>query len=82
MKPKHPPKPRPAKRPATPAADENLAEAGDTPDEPADAQRPAPADVQRADEHAAGSIETVAEDEADGGVDATLDESAPRPRGP
>lgn len=82
MKPKHPRKTRPARRLPAPATDAPPAEAGDVPDEPEEQGRPAPADVQRADEHAAGSIETVAEDEADGGVDATLDESAKRPRGP
>jgi hypothetical protein len=81
MKPKHPPKPRPAKRPAAPAA-ETPTEAAVGAKEPSERQRPSPDDLQRAGERAEGSIEAVAEDGAEGGVDATLDEDRTRPRGP
>jgi hypothetical protein len=77
MKRKNPPRPRPAKRPAAPATEAPTEEMVGA-DEAIDRQRPAADDVQRADERTEGSIESV----ADGGVEATLDEDATRPRGP
>ena len=77
MKRKNPPRPRPPKRPAAPATEAPTEEMVGA-DEAIDRQRPAADDVQRADERTEGSIESV----ADGGVEATLDEDATRPRGP
>jgi hypothetical protein len=72
MKPKHPPKPRSAKRPAAPAA-ETPAEAAVGAKDPAERQWPAPDELQGAGERAEESIEAVAQDGAEGGVYATLD---------
>ena len=80
MRPKHPAKPRPAKRPVTPAS-ESPAEEATGAEEPTERQRPSPDEVRRPDEGAKRSIEAVAEDGADGGIDATLHEDMRPPHG-
>lgn len=65
---------RDASRPAETVApvDETRA---DIPAEPAERRQPASTDIERPDEHAPGSIEGVARSDADGGVDASFNES-------